>query len=340
MLYELEAVKRVFGGRTVLDIPSLALESGLIYSLIGPNGAGKTTLLNLLAFLDTPSSGVIRFCSEQVRYVEKLLLPIRRRVVLIDQYPILFTGSVLKNLEFGLKIRKVNRKKRKNLIDQALDLVGMQNFVSSEAHKLSGGETKRVALARALIVEPEVLLCDEPTANVDAEHVEIILDILESINRERKISIVMATHSLSQAKKLAHHTLVLKNGRMSSLPQENVIPVRSWQYSGGHIICDLTDTLRISVKPNKPLDTMGKVHIYLDPERIVLVRNKPVEHHRGHILPGRILMAAQERKRISIRVDAGIQVNVSMTAAEYQKILPVIGEDVFLLLDDQAPSIV
>ena len=129
MLYELQGVTKAYGGRTVLDIPSLDVRGQHIYSLIGPNGAGKTTLLNLLAFLDTPTSGAIRFCSQPVRYGEKHLLPIRRRVVLIDQYPILFTGTVWNNLEFGLKVRRIEGRKRKRLIEETLELVGMQDFI-------------------------------------------------------------------------------------------------------------------------------------------------------------------------------------------------------------------
>ncbi len=93
--------------------------------------------------------------------------------------------------------------------------MGMQDFYSADAHKLSGGEAKRVAMARALAIAPEVLLCDEPTANVDEENQGIILDILEKINRENRTSILMATHYLPQSRYLAHHTLTLEYGSLS-----------------------------------------------------------------------------------------------------------------------------
>ena len=215
MLYSADVLTKVFKGHHVLDLENLIIEKHKIYALIGANGAGKTTLLNILAFLGHPSSGELHFCDQPVITSRQHLLALRRRVVLVDQYPILFTGSVWQNVAFGLKVRGVSKKKCDKRVDEALDLVGMQEFRMADADKLSGGESKRVALARALAIEPEVLLCDEPTANVDEENQEVILNILERINAEKKTSIIMATHYLAQSKRLAHHILMLEHGRLS-----------------------------------------------------------------------------------------------------------------------------
>ncbi|KAF0187776.1 MAG: ATPase component of ABC-type sugar [Desulfobulbaceae bacterium] len=214
MLYELQGVTREFKGRKVLNLPHLALESGKIYSLIGHNGAGKTRLLNILAFLDRPTAGEIHFCGEEVSYNKQSLLALRRRVVLVDQYPILFTGPVWKNVQFGLKVRGVPHQERTDRVHEVLALVGMDQFFKAEAEKLSGGETKRVALAMALAVRPEVLLCDEPCANVDEENQEIIIQILDRINREQNTSVIFSTHYLAQGRSLAHEVLHLEHGRL------------------------------------------------------------------------------------------------------------------------------
>lgn len=339
MLYEIEALTRVHGARTVLDIPALAIRSGQIYSLIGPNGAGKSTLLHLLAFLDLPNSGIIKFRSTPVRYIEKSLLPLRRQAVLVDQYPILFTGSVWKNLEFGLKVRKIESKRRKPLIEEALELVGMQDFFHAEAHTLSGGETKRVALARALVVNPQVLLCDEPTANIDVENLEIILDILGRINREHKISIIFATHSLSQAQRLAHHTLILKDGRLSDLPRENISIATVQGQDEGRMVCRLQNDVQITVPARRPFADADIIRLFLDPEQIILIRDGEVSAHRYNILPGRVMLIAAENGRIRLTVDAGVSVNLFLSLSEYKKTLPVIGERVFLHINDQAITI-
>ncbi len=215
MLYEISRLTRVFNSRVVLDIPELAIAKGQVYALLGPNGSGKTTLLNLLAFLDAPSSGTISFCSGPVRYVESVLRPLRRRVVLVDQHPILFTASVRANLEFGLKIRKIKKEVRRKKIRQALEMVGMQEFINARGQTLSGGETKRIALARALVLEPEVLLCDEPFANVDAENQARLLAILGRINSCQRISIIFSSHDRPLAERLTRHKLYLDNGRLA-----------------------------------------------------------------------------------------------------------------------------
>jgi tungstate transport system ATP-binding protein len=215
MLFEAAELTRTFKGRKILNLSQLKLEKGKIYALIGANGAGKTTLLNILAFLDKPTTGQLYFCGQAGRYNRKQLLNLRRRIVLVDQYPILFTGPVWKNIEFGLKVRGISKKVRRERTEEILELVGMEKFIRADAHKLSGGESKRVALARALVTEPEVLLCDEPTANVDAANQEIILHILKQINREKQTSILLATHYLSQSRRLAHHTLLLEHGALS-----------------------------------------------------------------------------------------------------------------------------
>ncbi len=214
MLYKADTLIKEFKGRKVLNLTDFEIERQQIYALIGANGAGKTTLLNILAFLVQPVSGNLKFCGRNVSYRRKHLLDLRRRVVLVDQYPILFTGSVGKNVEFGLKVRGMSKKQRERRADEVLELVGMQEFRSADAHKLSGGESKRVAMARALAIAPEVLLCDEPTANVDEENQKIILDILERINRENQTSKDMATNYRSQIRRLANHTLMLEHGML------------------------------------------------------------------------------------------------------------------------------
>ncbi len=214
MLYVISHLKKVFDNRTVLDIPFLEIESGIIYALLGSNGAGKTTLLNILGFLEPPTRGNILYRSGQVIFSTSHLQNLRQEVVLVDQNPILFTTSVFKNVEFGLRIRRIPKNERIKIVIEALDMVGMRHFAQAQAQNLSAGETQRVALARGLVVSPQVLLCDEPTSSVDVEHQTTILNILKQINEERKISIVFTTHDGHQAAFLARHTLSLDRGKL------------------------------------------------------------------------------------------------------------------------------
>lgn len=221
MLYVLSKITRKYGSRTVLDIPLMEIEKGKIYALLGPNGAGKTTLLNILGFLEVPTTGDILYRSKTVNFSESSLQNLRREVVMIDQHPILFTGTVYKNVEFGLKIRRISQKKRGIIIEETLDLVGMSAFVQAQAHRLSGGETQRVALARALAVSPEVLLCDEPTSNLDVENQTAVINTLKQINEQRKTTIMFTTHYMYQVSSLAHHTFFLDHGKLTATQAES-----------------------------------------------------------------------------------------------------------------------
>ena len=216
ILYRLSKLKKIYQNRTVLDIPFLEIDQGKVYAMMGPNGAGKTTLLNILGFLEAPTSGSVQFGARPVRFAEPSIQALRKDVVMVDQHPILFTTTVYKNLEFGLKVRKIVKSERERMINEALEMVGMRSFAQAQAHRLSGGETQRVALARAFAVSPKVLLCDEPTANVDEENQVIILRILRQINELKGISILFTTHDRSQASSLAQETLLIRRGRILS----------------------------------------------------------------------------------------------------------------------------
>ena len=324
-LYKLENLQRTHGSRTVLDIDLLEISSKAIYTLIGPNGAGKTTLLKILAFLDRPSSGRLHFDGQLVRSNEKHLLSLRRRVVLFDQAPILFTGTVRKNVEFGLKVRQISKEARRQRIEEMLELVGMENFADSETRGLSGGEVKRVALARALALRPDVLLCDEPTANVDGENQEIILNTLKQINREEKTSIIFSTHYLSQGQRLADHTLLLQNGSLSNLANENIFRVTLAHQKANETLCRLTEQLSLALPTDRVpagID-IGKLHI--DPKTILMDPEEKDMMH-GTYLNGDILELSQDGSRVRVGIDVGVRLTLFFSMGKYDRKQPRIGE--------------
>lgn len=335
MLYELKNIQRIFEGRTVLNISQLSIEAGKIYTLIGPNGAGKTTLLNLLAFLDEPSSGEFYFDGEPVRFSAGSLLAARRRVVLLDQYPILFTGPVWKNVEYGLKVRGVQACERRARVIEMLDLVGMQHFLEADAHKLSGGETKRVALARALALRPEVLLCDEPGANVDKENQEIILSILGKINAAEKTSVIFSTHYLSQGRSLADHTLMLEHGALSDMVHENVYRAVVLRREHGRVQCQLAGRLLLSLPEHIVPSSSDNLKFQIDPDGIVVVSGGDF-HQAGQMLSGLVVQVNQDRGRVRICLDVGLKLFFFLSMTEYLKKPPVIGSKLTVVLPDSS----
>jgi tungstate transport system ATP-binding protein len=323
MLFRIRNLKKVHGGSTILDINSLDIQRGEAYTLIGPNGAGKTTLLNILAFLDLPSSGDMLFQGNAVQFNQRELHALRQKVVQVDQYPILFTGTVRKNIEYGLHVRRVEKKKKEKIVEEVLKMVGMHNFIDADAQTLSGGETKRVALARALAIEPDVLLCDEPTANVDVENQKIIIDILKRCNGEKNVSLIFATHSLSEASHFADHTIELRNGRIASGNTINVFSARLQKSDEAGSQWLIADTLTYRVVNGKDLPgSFNKV--YVDPKKIrcaALNDSAPMDEN---LWKGRITKAERVGDEVRLTVDCGVAIEVLMSCEKYErKALPV-----------------
>jgi len=335
MLYELCNVRREFKGRTVLDIAALEIEAGRIYALIGPNGAGKTTLLNLLAFLDQPNHGEIRLAGVPLVYSPAALLAARRRVVLLDQYPILFTGPVWKNVEYGLKIRGVGADERRRRVREMLDLVGMHRFIEADAHKLSGGETKRVALARALAIRPEVLLCDEPGANVDKENQEIILSILDTINKTENTSVIFSTHYLAQSRSLADHTLMLEHGSLTDMVHENVYRAMVVRREKGRILCQVAGRLLLSLPETAVAPGARNLKLRVDPEGAKVLA--PEKKGSGeNVLSGHVIQIGQERGRVRITLDLELKLSFFLSMQDYLRNPPVIGGKMTVFLPDSS----
>ena len=191
VLYQLNALRRCHGTRTVLELADFSIASGEAVCLTGPNGAGKSTLLHLLALLDDGYEGEIVFGGTRVCAGNRKAL--RRNVVLVEQHPVLFSGSVAGNVAFGLKQRKTGREDITEKVKDALSLCGISHLSSRSARGLSGGEIQRVAMARALAIAPAVLLCDEPTANIDPESRKEIWKALSAF-RKQGGTLVYSTH--------------------------------------------------------------------------------------------------------------------------------------------------
>jgi tungstate transport system ATP-binding protein len=209
VLYHLDAVTRRYGERTVLHIDRLEVFAGETLCLIGPTGAGKSTLLRLLAGLEPPTAGELRF--GEYRLGRDLPLEVQRRIALVFQRPLLLTGTVQTNVEYGLKLRG---RRRDTVVTALLDRLGLSAFASRFARTLSGGETQLVALARALVLEPEILLLDEPTANLDPARVVRAEEVVRELRGERGTTLVWATHNLFQARRVADRTALLLDGRL------------------------------------------------------------------------------------------------------------------------------
>ncbi|MCI0518917.1 MAG: ATP-binding cassette domain-containing protein [Chloroflexi bacterium] len=215
ILYTLENMAVEYGTRRVLEIPRLEIVQGEILGVIGPSGAGKSTLLRLLNFLEAPTLGAIAYGGVQFRSGMEMPLYLRRQVTMVFQRPILLSRSVEDNVAFGLRLR--GELDARSKVRQALEDVGLDGLAHEPARTLSGGEAQRAALARALLIRPQALLLDEPTANLDPYNAGLIEKIILKLNRTEGTTIVMVTHNVHQARRLAHRTAFLLDGRLVEL---------------------------------------------------------------------------------------------------------------------------
>lgn len=211
--YILEQVTFAYDGRSVLSVERIAVKRGELVALVGPNGSGKTTLLHIMAFLNIPQGGKVLFFGEQS--TRGNLLAFRRKTGLLLQNPYLFSTSVLSNVLSGLKIRGIRGGRAKRAALAALDRVGLSGFEKRHARSLSGGEAQRVALARTLAVEPEVLLLDEPSNHMDRESVRRMEEIVLEFNEKLGKTVILTSHELFGVGKSVNRVFKVSEGRIS-----------------------------------------------------------------------------------------------------------------------------
>jgi tungstate transport system ATP-binding protein len=203
-----------YGEQEVLQGLSLSIGKGEVFALIGPTGAGKTTLLRIIDLLEVPGAGEIYFDGNFIPRSGKQRLEIRRRMSFIHQKPQVFNLSVYDNVACGLRWRGEKRNGIADKVDHILEIVGLEGYKNRNARTLSGGEAQRVALARSLVLEPEVLLLDEPTANLDPISTAKIEQLISYVARQSNTTMIMATHDMSQGQQLADRIGVLLDGRL------------------------------------------------------------------------------------------------------------------------------
>ena len=210
----LRNVRHRRGGHDVLAIDQLDLKAGERLAVLGPNGAGKTTLLRLLAGLDAPTAGRVEMDGEAIAEAE---VDLRRRIGYATQRPGLLSTSVIRNVELPLRWRGLDGARRRTAALAALERLNVAELAERKALSLSGGEAQRVSLARALAIEPALLLLDEPAAGLDAEARRAFLDDLERALGDRATTVVHVSHRADEALRLADRVAVLTDGIIRQL---------------------------------------------------------------------------------------------------------------------------
>lgn len=220
-LYRLRSVTKRYGSNVAVDIDALTIDTGRLYTLTGANGAGKSTLLGILAFLTPPTTGEIFYAGERIDWKSDIVRGLRRKVTLLHQSPYLFGGTVFRNVAYGLSARGIAVNATRRAVDRALETVGLEGFRDRDARELSGGEAQRVALARALAPAPEVLLLDEPLANIDRETAGLLEATIASLP-SRGTTVVMTTHDPDPPARGSGGSILLDGGKVA--PSRDPLP--------------------------------------------------------------------------------------------------------------------
>ncbi|WP_334526315.1 ABC transporter ATP-binding protein [Bradyrhizobium sp. AZCC 2230] len=210
---ETRYLSRKVAGRVLVQDVSVQVSAGEILAIVGPSGAGKSSFLRLLNRLDEPTSGTVLLKSQDFRSISPQEL--RRRIGMVMQTAYLFPGTIAANVAFGPFQR--GQMLAPVQVERLLERVGLPGLADRDVSNLSGGEAQRVALARTLANEPEVLLLDEPTSALDDASVRGIEELILGIVRERRMTCLIVTHNRAQAARLAERTMVMQAGRLVAI---------------------------------------------------------------------------------------------------------------------------
>jgi len=203
-----------YNGNQVLKNCSFSFNDDGVYVLTGSNGCGKSTFFRICALIELPDRGDISYFSDGE--IMQKNLELKRRITLLLPKVGVFNTTVFKNIAYGLTIRGIKRAESEERINKVLEFVQLGHKINQNALTLSSGETQRLGIARALVIEPEILFLDEPTASIDQKNTEIIEDIILKMKNYHKATVIMTTHDMQQARRLAGYLLVMNEGQISA----------------------------------------------------------------------------------------------------------------------------
>lgn len=343
---EVQNLSKEYSGRQVLKNVSFTVKNGEVFVLVGPNGAGKTTLLRILDLLEEPTSGRVFFNAKPIDYSARDKVVLRRKIGMVFQQTVLFNMSVFDNVALPLKIRREDESNIGKRVKEALELVRLNGFERKNALALSGGEAQRVAIAQALVTEPELLLLDEPTANLDPRNVSIVEEVLSHINREKETTIIMTTHNIFQAENLAHRVAVLNEGKIEAVGTfqevfgkpaepiksfaklENVFHGFSRITAEGTSVVDIGEGLQIEATFKKT----GNVVLHVPPEEIILSIH-PLFSSARNTFEGRIMQISDMGHVLKLKVKIAENKNftVQITKRSFNEMQLSIGSKVYMV---------
>jgi molybdopterin-binding protein len=318
-ILEAKGISMVYNNQKVLDIPSLQVTPNKVQAIIGPNGSGKTTLLLCLSLLVKPTTGHIEY---QGRVVPDgmSIMQMRRHFAVVFQEPLLLNASVWDNVTLGLRLRGFCRQEITKRADHWLERFGIASLAKRNARTLSGGEAQRASLARAFVLQPEVLFLDEPFAALDAPTRQTLFGDMINILQETRCTTVLVTHDRNEAQTLGQQVAVIMKGNIVQMgnPREIFSTPATEEIAKfvgmenileGTVISSADCIADIDVKGNivqgvSACQIGGTVNVFIRPEDITLVLSKPSSSARN-VFPGQITTMIPNGPLVRISLDCG-----------------------------------
>lgn len=349
IIAELNGITKKYGNLTALNNITLKIPRNETLTIIGPNGSGKTTLLKILACIETPTAGSLYLYGELVN--EKNIGRLRLKTTMVFQKTTLFNTSVAKNIAYGLKLRGLRQNEIDARVQEALKIVKLEGYGSRSARKLSGGEQQRVSLARALALETELLLLDEPTANLDQRNASIMEAAIVQIGQGKMTTIILATHNLLQIKTLSENIALLQNGELTRVGRaleilkdasqfekfdriENIFSGNAEVTEDGTALIDIGGGVRIEAA----IKTSGKATVFIRPEDIILSKSR-IESSARNVFEGKIIEISNIGSLVRLRVDAGKPFVVQVTKRSFTEMQVTLFSKVFIVFKASAVQV-
>jgi tungstate transport system ATP-binding protein len=345
--YAVEAagLSAVIGGQKVLDVPSLQVYPNEMLMVIGPNGSGKSTLLLCLALLMKPATGSIAYKGIPISGADNIL-QLHRRMAVVLQEPLLLNSTVWDNVTLGLRLRGIKGNEARERAQKWLERFGIAHLTKRQAKMLSGGEAKRVSLARAFVLEPEVLFLDEPFTALDSPTRQALLEDFESVLRETRVTTVMVTHDRNEALVLADRVVVLINGSIRQIGTPEEVfgcpvdgEVASFVESGnilnGRITSSNDGLVSIEIKGHQfeavselPVGSMITAYLHYEDVTISLHSSEPPVTSARNRLKGKIVRILPMGPQFKITIDCGFNLSAIITTQSFKEMGIGIGSEV------------
>jgi tungstate transport system ATP-binding protein len=326
--YQLHGIEYAYGDEPVLRINDYVIEQNAVTALVGANGSGKSTLLNLLAFVTTPSRGEMHFFGKQV--LNGKAQELRRQTAYVQQKPYLFNFTVFQNIELGLKLRGMALQLRRVRVEAQAATLKLSDLLEKRAHELSGGEIQKVAIARALVLEPRVLILDEPFSHLDKGSKADITTLLRGIAESGSQTIIFSSHDQLQAQQLADHVCSLGQGRIMPRLLINTFSGRLDVETG------VFDTGKLAIYIPSAI-TAGS-QLAIESTHLVLSKDK-LESSMRNQFRGRVKSLQEAYGEVHVIVEAGESWHVIITHAALSELNINLGEEIWLSFKSSAVHI-